>query len=105
MPVHHPLGFKQHPLEDAGINKYITLLDSWHGSIQAMLPGQGLLPSSICHITVTPAPALMQSKPLNEDDATKEANAPKRAICRSKTMKFWRMQSYIIIQECTPVKG
>ena len=38
-----------------------------------MLPGQGLLPSSICHLSVTPVPASMRSKPLNEEDAIVEA--------------------------------
>lgn len=38
-----------------------------------MLPGQGLLPSRICHLSVTPVPASMRSQPLNEEDAIVEA--------------------------------
>ena len=56
------------------IRAIIELYCLLHGSIKALLPGQGLLPSSICHITVVPVPASMQSMPLNEDDAIIEAN-------------------------------
>ena len=27
MPIHHPLGFKQHPLEDAGIDMSTSFVD------------------------------------------------------------------------------